>query len=71
MRKVFILYLLLMFAVCSSEASEHTSVKGVSHFSYKSHTRVVVDMDGNIDFTKNRLANPDRIFFDLKKLFFV
>ena len=66
MRKVFILSLLLMLFVCSSEASKHTSVQDVRYFSYKSHTRVVVDIDGNVDFTRNRLANPDRIFFDLK-----
>ncbi|GBE03451.1 N-acetylmuramoyl-L-alanine amidase AmiC precursor [bacterium BMS3Abin09] len=55
-----------MLFVCSSEASKHTSVQDVRYFSYKSHTRVVVDLDGHIDFTRNRLANPDRIFFDLK-----
>ena len=66
MRKVFILFLLLMFFICSSEASKHTTVQDVRYFSYKSHTRVVVDVDGHINFTKNRLANPDRIFFDLK-----
>ncbi len=66
MRKVFILSLLLILFVCSSEASKHTTVQDVRYFSYKSHTRVVVDMNGHIDFTKNRLANPDRIFFDLK-----
>lgn len=66
MRKVFILFLLLMFFICSSEASKHTTVQDVRYFSYKSHTRVVVDLDGHINFTKNRLANPDRIFFDLK-----
>ncbi len=69
MRKVFILSLLLMLFVCSSEASKHTTVQDVRYFSYKSHTRVVVDIDGHIDFTKNRLANPDRIFFDIKNCY--
>jgi N-acetylmuramoyl-L-alanine amidase len=55
-----------MFLICSSEASKHATVQDVRYFSYKSHTRVVVDIDGHIDFTKNRLTNPDRIFFDLE-----
>ena len=59
-----------MFFVSSTEASKHITVQGVRHFSYKSHTRVVVDISGNIDFTRNRLANPDRIFFDLKNCTF-
>ena len=58
-----------MFFVCSSEASKRTTVTDVRYFSYESYTRVVVDIDGHIDFTKNRLANPDRIFFDLKNCF--
>ena len=69
MRKVFILSLLLMLFVCSSEASKHTTIQDVRYFSYKSHTRVVVDMNAHVDFTKNRLANPDRIFFDLKNCY--
>ena len=66
MRKVFILSLLLLFFVCSSEASNNTTVQDVRYFSYKTHTRVIVEIDGRIDFTRNRLSNPDRIFFDLK-----
>lgn len=58
--------MLLIFFVCSIEAARHATVQGVRYFSYKSHTRVVVDMDGRIDFTRHRLVNPDRIFFDLK-----
>jgi N-acetylmuramoyl-L-alanine amidase len=69
MRKVLILSLLLMFVVCSSEASKHTTVQGVRHFSYKSHTRVVVDINGHIDFTRNQIADPERIFFDLKNCY--
>lgn len=66
MRKAFVLSLLLIFFVCSIEAARHAMVQGVRYFSYKSHTRVVVDMDGHIDFTRHRLVAPDRIFFDLK-----
>lgn len=69
MRKVFILSLLLIFFVCPIEASKNTTVQGVRHFTYTTHTRVVVDIDGHVEFTKNRLANPDRIFFDLKNCY--
>ena len=66
MRKVFILSLMLMLFVCSSEASKRTTVRDVRYVSYKSYSRVVVEIDGHIDFTKHRLSNPDRIFFDIK-----
>jgi N-acetylmuramoyl-L-alanine amidase len=66
MRKAFITLLLLVFFVSYSDAGKQNSVQGLRFASYKSHTRVVVDVDGPIDFTQNRLSNPDRIYFDLK-----
>lgn len=66
MRKAFITLLLLAFFCSYSDAGKQNSVHGLRYASYKSHTRVVVDVDGPIDFTQNRLSNPDRIYFDLK-----
>ena len=66
MRKVFIVPLLILFFLGYSEASKKTSVQGLRYSSYKNHTRVVVDMDGPVEFVRNRLSNPDRLYFDLK-----
>jgi len=66
MRNAFITLLLLAFFVSYSDAGKQSSVQGLRYASYESHTRVVVDVDGPIDFTQNRLSNPDRIYFDLE-----
>lgn len=48
------------------EASKGVIVKGFRYWFSESYTRVVVDLDGRIEFTQNRLSNPDRLYFDLK-----
>jgi len=65
MRNAFITLLLLALCAGNSDAGKQTSVQGLRFASYENHTRVVVDIDGPIEFTQNRLANPDRIYFDL------
>jgi N-acetylmuramoyl-L-alanine amidase len=66
MRKAFIVPLLLVLFVSYSEALKKTSVQKIRFTSYKSHTRVVVDLNGPVEFTRNRLPKPDRLYFDLK-----
>jgi N-acetylmuramoyl-L-alanine amidase len=66
MRNAFITLFLLAFFVSNSDAGKHNSVQGLRYASYDSHTRVVVDVDGPVDFTQHRLSNPERIYFDLK-----
>lgn len=61
-------FILLIF-VGYSYALKQTEVRGVSAKSYKNYTRVVVDLSGTAEFSQNKLANPDRFFFDLKKCF--
>ena len=65
MRKTFILSLLLFLIAGYSDARQHTSVEGIRYASYKSHTRVVIDLDGPVEFSENHLKNPSRIYFDL------
>jgi N-acetylmuramoyl-L-alanine amidase len=48
------------------EASKNITIQGFRYWSTKRYTRVVVDTDGPIRFTQNRLKNPDRLYFDLK-----
>ncbi len=66
MRKALILTFLIAFSICYSEASKHTAVQGIRYSTYDSYTRVVVDINGSVEYTQNRISNPDRLFFDLK-----
>jgi len=65
MKKALILPLLFMLLLTVSEASKQTSVKRLRYSSYKSQTRIVVDLSGPIVFTQQRISDPDRLFFDI------
>jgi len=40
-------------------------VTGVRHWSTPDYTRVAIDIEQEVKFNSLRIANPDRIFFDL------
>jgi N-acetylmuramoyl-L-alanine amidase len=60
---VAILFFLLS---TSSIASEKIDVKNIRYWSSPDYTRVVIDLSGHVEFSKNCLSDPDRIYFDLK-----
>jgi N-acetylmuramoyl-L-alanine amidase len=41
-------------------------VTGVRHWSTPDYTRVAIDVEQGVKFGSQRIANPDRIFFDLR-----
>ncbi len=41
-------------------------VTGVRHWSTPDYTRVAIDIEREVKFNSSRIANPDRIFFDLR-----
>lgn len=58
-------YCLLIFpAIGSSE--ETIEAKGLRHWSTSEYIRVVIDLSGPAEFTKGKLSNPERLFFDIK-----
>lgn len=61
---IAILFFLLLSA--SSSAAEKIDVKSIRYWSSSDYTRVVIDLSGHVEFSKNRLSDPDRIYFDLK-----
>jgi N-acetylmuramoyl-L-alanine amidase len=63
--KYFIILILCLLST-SSLAYEKVYVKGIRYWSSGDYSRVVVDLSGRIEFSKNRISDPDRIFFDLK-----
>ena len=41
-------------------------VTGIRHWSTPDYTRVAIDVESEVQFASQRIANPDRIFFDLR-----
>lgn len=66
-KKMFLSFigLLVILTPVFAEASG-IEVKNIRFWSSERYTRVVVDLTGTIEFSKNRLSNPDRLYFDLK-----
>lgn len=46
-------------------AGHLAQVEGVRHWSNRAYTRVVVDLTGPVQYTKQRIGSPDRLFIDL------
>lgn len=51
------------------EVAQHSGpvprVTGIRYWNFESHTRVVVDLTGEVQFQSERIPDPDRIYFDL------
>ena len=57
--------LLLIFFPSSLIASSKIEVKNIRYWSTPDYTRVVIDLSEPVEFSKNRILNPDRLYFDL------
>lgn len=60
-----VVFLLIFFPSLSS-ASSKIELEGIRYWSSPEYTRVVIDLTGTVEYSQNRLANPDRLYFDLK-----
>jgi len=49
-----------------SVAEEFIEVKDIRHLTSKGYTRVIIELSESVEFSKNRISNPDRLYFDLK-----
>ena len=49
-----------------AHASRMPRVTGIRHWSTPGYTRVAIDLESEIKFGSQRIAHPDRIFFDLR-----
>lgn len=67
-RRIFLLFLvlLLLFSFPLSANADRAMVKNIRYWSSPDYTRVVIDLTDSVEFFRNRLSNPDRIYFDLK-----
>lgn len=61
-----ILLLIFMFLPSALMAAGRARVKNISHHSFQGYTRVTIYLSGPVEFSKNRISKPDRLFFDLK-----
>ena len=52
-------------SVASSNSGEIPRVRRIRTSLNGDATRVTIDLDNSVEFTSGRIANPDRIFFDL------
>ncbi|NJD56455.1 MAG: N-acetylmuramoyl-L-alanine amidase [Nitrospirae bacterium] len=63
----FILFALVSLILPSPVAAvEKIEVSDIRFWSYPDYTRVVINLSDNVDYAQNRLAQPDRLYFDLK-----
>ena len=51
--------------IASGQRSGVPRITGVRHWSTPDYTRVAIDIEQDVKFESQRIANPDRIFFDL------
>jgi len=58
--------ILPLFLLSAAQATEVATVKNIRYWSSQGYTRVVIDLSSPVEFAKNRLSNPDRLYFDLK-----
>ena len=49
-----------------SQSGELPRVTGIRHWSTPDYTRVAIDVEGSVKFSSQRIAQPARIFFDLR-----
>ena len=45
---------------------KYARVTGIRHWSAPDYSRVAIDLEGDVKFGSQRIAHPDRIFFDLR-----
>ena len=61
---VFLTHPLSNLSIASE--SVPVEVKDIRQWSSKGYTRVVIDLSAPVEFIRNRISNPDRLYFDLK-----
>ena len=61
-----IILLVLISAPVVAFALQKAKVKDINYWSSPDYTRIAIELSEPVEFTKSRLSNPDRIFFDLK-----
>jgi N-acetylmuramoyl-L-alanine amidase len=63
-----IIFLFFIFPLYANQltAADRAEVSNIRYSTSQGYTRVIVDLSRPVEFTKKRLSNPDRLYFDLK-----
>ena len=64
---LFLLVFLMHFFSLPSSAADTVGVTDIRYWSYPEYTRVVISLTDQVEFSRKRLSNPDRLYFDLRK----
>lgn len=62
----FWLLFLTHFFSLPAFASNPVDVTDIRYWSFPDYTRVVISLTDQVEYSKKRLSNPDRLYFDLK-----
>lgn len=69
----FLFYPVMLFCILSLSAlnafadpSEKSIINDIRYWSASGHTRVVVYLSQPVEYSANRISNPERVYFDLK-----
>jgi N-acetylmuramoyl-L-alanine amidase len=62
------LFLSLICAAYASplKAADRAEIRNIRYWSSHGYTRVIIDLSKPVEFTRKRLSNPDRLYFDLR-----
>jgi N-acetylmuramoyl-L-alanine amidase len=69
MKRTLLLSLFFILLCGLGETAKGVTVKGFRSWSSEKYTRVVIDLDGRVKYSQNRLSGPDRIYLDLYHCF--
>jgi N-acetylmuramoyl-L-alanine amidase len=61
-----LLFFLIILSPAIGSSESRIEVLDLKHWTSVGYTRVVVDLSAPVKFSRNRIANPDRLYFDLK-----
>lgn len=62
----WLLFLSVLVNPSISNSEDIIEIRGIRHWSTAEYIRVVIDFSGPAEFSKNKLSNPERLFFDIK-----
>lgn len=60
------IFIFLLFFPTHGSSETPVEVYAVNHWSMDDTTRIFISTSGNVEFSKGRLSNPERLFFDIK-----
>jgi N-acetylmuramoyl-L-alanine amidase len=58
--------LLVFFTPSLLAAAGNVNVRDIHYWSGSDYTRVVIDLSESVEFSKNRLTKPERLYFDIQ-----